>query len=113
MRLHPIALTTSNECADAHANQAGGHTSANARNDRLGETAVDGPNGDRASNGANIMKAAAFPPADAPAPVLNTAIASPVAPPVDPATAYYNLGAPKGQKAVVPVAAAADPVKTP
>ena len=68
---------------------------------------------ERASNGANIMKPAAFPPADAPAPVLNTAIASPVAPPVDPATAYYNLGAPKGQKAVAPVAAAADPVKTP
>jgi hypothetical protein len=58
LRLHPIALTTSNECADAHANQAGGHTSANARNDRLGETAVDGPNGDRASNGANIEEQA-------------------------------------------------------
>ncbi len=57
---------------------------------------------ERASNGANIMKPAAFPPADAPAPVLNAAV-SPVAPPVDPATAYYNLGAPKGQKPAEPV----------
>ena len=55
---------------------------------------------------------AATPPAETPAPVLNTAIASPVAPPVDPATAYYNLGAPKGQKAPATVAPAADPVKT-
>ena len=67
---------------------------------------------ERASNGANIMKPAATPPVEVPAPVLNTAIASPVAPPVDPATAYYNLGAPKGQKAATPVAVEADPVKT-
>ncbi len=58
---------------------------------------------DRASNGANIMKPAAYPPAESAVPALNGAIAGPVAPPVDPATAYYNLGAPKGQKA--------DPVK--
>lgn len=53
---------------------------------------------ERASNGANIMKPAANPPADAPAPVLNTTVTSPAAAPVDPATAYYSLGAPKGQK---------------
>ncbi len=57
---------------------------------------------ERAHNGANIMKPA-FQPAAAPAAV--PAVDSPVAKPVDPATAYYALGAPKGQKA-----AAADPV---
>lgn len=68
---------------------------------------------DRASNGANIMKPAAFPTAtDAPPPVLNAAIASPVAPPIDPATAYYNLGAPKGQRPAPAPAAEPAPVKT-
>jgi hypothetical protein len=66
---------------------------------------------ERASNGANIMKPAAFPPADAPAPVLNTALASPVAPPIDPATAYYNLGAPKGQRPAPAPAAEPAPAK--
>lgn len=56
---------------------------------------------ERAHNGANIMK-----PADAPAVVAAPAPAtpadSPVARPVDPATAYYSLGAPKGQKPAEP-----------
>jgi hypothetical protein len=52
---------------------------------------------ERAANGANIMKPAANPAAE-PAPAANGGAASPVAPPVDPATAYYALGAPKGQK---------------
>lgn len=55
---------------------------------------------ERAHNGANIMKPAeatiiAATPAAAPAPGD-----SPVARPVDPATAYYSLGAPKGQPKV-------------
>jgi hypothetical protein len=43
------------------------------------------------------MKPAANPPAEAPA-AANGATPSPVAAPVDPATAYYSLGAPKAQK---------------
>jgi len=57
---------------------------------------------ERAHNGANIMK-----PADAPvvatvAPSTVIAADSPVARPVDPATAYYAQGAPKGQPAAPP-----------
>jgi hypothetical protein len=56
---------------------------------------------ERAHNGANIMK-----PADAPAiaaaPAPAAATESPVVRPVDPATAYYGLGAPKGQKPAEP-----------
>ena len=57
---------------------------------------------ERASNGANIMKPAAFPsspngssepaPGAAPSPMAS-------APPVSPAEAYYALGAPKGKHA--------------
>jgi hypothetical protein len=65
---------------------------------------------DRASNGANIMKPAAFPPADAGAAAAtpNGSPPSPVAKPIDAATAYYSLGAPKGQKAEP----AGEPTKT-
>ena len=57
---------------------------------------------ERDHNGANIMK-----PADAPVIVAAPAAApaatdSPVARPVDPATAYYGLGAPKGQRPAEP-----------
>jgi hypothetical protein len=53
---------------------------------------------ERASNGANIMKAAASPPTEASAAAPGGVTPSPVAAPVDPATAYYSLGAPKAQK---------------
>lgn len=55
---------------------------------------------ERARNGANIMKPAES-AAAAPAPAVGGPD-SPVAKPVDPATAYYNLGAPKGQKPAEP-----------
>ena len=68
---------------------------------------------ERAHYGANIMKEMTPPPvaAAAPAPAPTTVITaeSAAAKPVDPATAYYSLGAPKGQKAEP---APADAVKT-
>jgi hypothetical protein len=51
---------------------------------------------ERAANGANIMKPAAN--SGIVEAATATAVDSPVAKPVDPATAYYSLGAPKGQK---------------
>jgi hypothetical protein len=61
---------------------------------------------ERAHNGANIMKPAEAPAiAAAPAPM---AADSPVSKPVDPATAYYNLGAPKGQPKAADPAPAKD-----
>jgi hypothetical protein len=48
---------------------------------------------ERASNGANIMKPAAYPASNGNGVVI--APAGPVAPPADPAQAYYNLGPPK------------------
>ncbi len=54
LRLRPIALTTLNEFDDSNAEQAGDHTGDNARKNCLGETAEDGPDGDRAGYGADI-----------------------------------------------------------
>ena len=48
---------------------------------------------ERASNGANIMKPAAYPASNGNG-VVNVPL-SPVSPPADPAQAYYNLGPPK------------------
>ncbi len=78
--------------------KSGGLVAFTAQELGLSERVVE-----RAHYGANIMKPAEPPPVavPAPAPVVGTApvvLETPVAKPVDPATAYYGLGAPKGQK---------------
>lgn len=75
--------------------KSGGLVAFTAQELGLSERVVE-----RARFGANIMKPAEPPPVvAAPTPVPAPAAAeSPVAKPVDPATAYYSLGAPKGQK---------------
>jgi hypothetical protein len=50
---------------------------------------------ERANYGANIMKPVDT-PATVPAPAPAVRVESPVAPPLDPASAYYSLGAPAG-----------------
>jgi hypothetical protein len=52
---------------------------------------------ERAHFGANIMKPAEAPQVAMAAPPAATAVDAPVSKPVDAATAYYGLGAPKGQ----------------
>ncbi len=59
---------------------------------------------ERAHFGANIMKPAEAPQAVITAPTAPTVVETPVAKPVDPATAYYGLGAPKGQAKGEPAA---------
>lgn len=74
--------------------KSGGLVAFTAQELGLSERVVE-----RARYGANIMKPAEPPPVAAPVAAQAAAIAdSPVAKPVDPATAYYSLGAPKGQK---------------
>ena len=78
--------------------KSGGLVAFTAQELGLSERVVE-----RAHWGANIMKDMTPPPvavtATAPA---SAATETPVAKPVDPATAYYGLGAPKGQKAAEP-----------
>jgi hypothetical protein len=76
--------------------KSGGLVAFTAQELGLSERTVE-----RAHWGANIMKPVEPPPVAAVAapPVAAPAADTPVAKPVDPATAYYALGAPKGQKA--------------
>jgi hypothetical protein len=89
--------------------KSGGLVAFTAQELGLSERTVE-----RAHYGANIMKAAEPPPVAVAAPVVAPGAApagptvvaeTPVAKPVDPATAYYGLGAPKAQ------AKAAEPAK--
>jgi hypothetical protein len=88
--------------------KSGGLVAFTAQELGLSERVVE-----RARYGANIMKEMTPPPvaATTPAPTPTTVITaeSAAAKPVDPAAAYYGLGAPKGQKAAEP--AAAEPPK--
>jgi hypothetical protein len=81
--------------------KSGGLVAFTAQELGLSERVVE-----RARYGANIMKPAEPPPvaASASAPAVAPAVVAetPVAKPVDAATAYYGLGAPKGQKAAEP-----------
>lgn len=83
--------------------KSGGLVAFTAQELGLSERVVE-----RAHYGANIMKPAEPPqvaapaPAPTPVPAATSASATPVAKPVDPATAYYNLGAPKAQKPAEP-----------
>lgn len=82
--------------------KSGGLVAFTAQELGLSERVVE-----RAHWGANIMKEMSPPPIAGPAPAAVGTLApapaeAPVAKPVDPATAYYNLGAPKGQKAAEP-----------
>ena len=81
--------------------KSGGLVAFTAQELGLSERVVE-----RAHYGANIMKEMTPPPVavSAPAPAV-VVTETPVAKPVDPATAYYGLGAPKGQ----PKASAAEP----
>lgn len=83
--------------------KSGGLVAFTAQELGLSERTVE-----RAKWGANIMKEMTPPPvaaAAAPAPTTVITAESAAAKPVDPATAYYGLGAPKGQ----PKATAAEP----
>ncbi|MEY2758493.1 MAG: hypothetical protein RIR33_2271 [Pseudomonadota bacterium] len=84
--------------------KSGGLVAFTAQELGLSERTVD-----RARWGANIMKEMTPPPVAAAAPAPATAqvitAESAAAEPVDPATAYYSLGAPKGQKAAEPATA--------
>lgn len=85
--------------------KSGGLVAFTAQELGLSERTVE-----RAHWGANIMKPAE-PPMVAAAPAAPAVAAptdTPVAKPVDPATAYYALGAPKGQKAEPAAAPAKD-----
>lgn len=76
--------------------KSGGLVAFTAQELGLSERVVE-----RARYGANIMKPVEPPPVATPAAAPPATVAeSPVARPVDPATAYYSLGAPKGQKPV-------------
>ena len=81
--------------------KSGGLVAFTAQELGLSERTVE-----RAHWGANIMKPAEPPPVAVAAPAQSVGTATPaetpVAKPVDPATAYYGLGAPKGQKAAEP-----------
>ena len=81
--------------------KSGGLVAFTAQELGLSERTVE-----RAHWGANIMKPAEPPPVAVAAPAQSVSTATPaetpVAKPVDPATAYYGLGAPKGQKAAEP-----------
>ncbi len=81
--------------------KSGGLVAFTAQELGLSERVVE-----RAHWGANIMKDMTPPPVAGPA--VTTALVpgeTSVAKPVDPATAYYGLGAPKGQKATEPTPA--------
>jgi hypothetical protein len=84
--------------------KSGGLVAFTASELGLSERAVE-----RAHFGANIMKPAEAPQGAAPAMPLTATVVNetPVAKPVDPATAYYGLGAPKAQPKVVAEAAPA------
>jgi hypothetical protein len=85
--------------------KSGGLVAFTAQELGLSERVVE-----RAHYGANIMKAAEAPQVAAPAPLPAAVVTeTPVAKPVDPATAYYGLGAPKGQPKAAP---AAEPATT-
>ena len=77
--------------------KSGGLVAFTAQELGLSERTVE-----RAHWGANIMKDMTPPPIAAPVATTAVATATPVAKPVDPATAYYGLGAPKGQKTAEP-----------
>jgi hypothetical protein len=81
--------------------KSGGLVAFTAQELGLSERTVE-----RAKWGANIMSELKAPPvAAAPAPAApapNGSADTPVAQPVDPATAYYSQGAPKGQKPAAP-----------
>jgi len=72
--------------------KSGGLVAFTAQELGLSERVVE-----RARFGANIMKPAEAPQVAMAAPAAPTVVETPVARAVDPATAYYGLGAPKGQ----------------